>query len=218
VPPLKVPGLHLAYAGSDAKIYANSEVLPRTWLVSQQQVVANSEQALTGIVAPGFNPRRTVLTEHKLPGLSEQQSPGAAPGIAHITSYGAEQVTIAAQSDRAAELVLSDTYYPGWKVTVNGHPTPISQVDYLLRGVAVPAGNDRIVFTYDPSSFRTGWVISLAAALVVAAALAVTIFRRRPRAGRHVRSDGPSSLSESPAEASPSERSVETSSRAPPPT
>ena len=40
-------------------------------------------------------------------------------------------------------------------------PREISPVDYLLRGVAVPAGHDRIVFTYDPASFRIGWIVSL---------------------------------------------------------
>ena len=72
--PLHMTGLHLVHNGTDARIYANSEVLPRTWLVTNQDVVKNAGQALTGIVAPSFNPRQTVLTEHRLPGLSEQRS------------------------------------------------------------------------------------------------------------------------------------------------
>jgi hypothetical protein len=53
--------------------------------------------------------------------------------------------------------------------------------------VAVPVGNDRIVFTYDPASFRLGWMISLGAALVVAIALVVVLLRRRRRPGRRAR-------------------------------
>ena len=100
------------------------------------------------------------------------------PGTALITDYGAEQVTIDAHASRSSELVLSDTYYPGWTVTVNGRPAAIDEVDYLLRGVHVPAGNDRIVFTYDPSSFpRAGCVSLVASVLVVGGA------RRRAGAG-----------------------------------
>ena len=62
-----------------------------------------------------------------------------------------------------SELVLSDTYYPGWNVTVNGQPAGIDEVDYLLRGVHVPAGDDRMVFSYDPGSFTAGWTVSLGA-------------------------------------------------------
>jgi uncharacterized membrane protein YfhO len=125
-------------------------------------------------------------------------------------------VSITARASRPAELVLSDTYYPGWKVTVNGRPARINPVDYALRGVAVPAGNDRIVFTYDPASFRVGWMISLAAALVVAIALVVVFLRRRPRAGRHARLGRPARLPDPLSAAPTSEGSSEPSSRAPP--
>jgi len=70
-------------------------------------------------------------------------------------------------------------------VTVNGHPADIHEVDYLLRGVTIPAGKDRVVFTYDPSSFTKGWVTSLVATLVLAMAVVVGV--RRRRRGAHER-------------------------------
>lgn len=184
-PPLAVPGLRLAYDGPDATVYSNPAALPRTWLVTGQRVVKSSGQALSLIGSAGFDPRKDVITEHRLPGLSSSPTSGAAPGTAGITYYGAERVTITARANRPAELVLSDTYYPGWHVTVNGHSEPIERVDYLLRGVAVPAGTDHIVFTYAPSSFLEGWILSLSATVVLVAAVAVTLLlllrrRRRP--------------------------------------
>ncbi len=192
-PPPNVPGLTVAYDGPDAVIYRNPSALPRTWLVTGQEVVPSGSRQLSVVGSAGFDPRRVVLTGHRLPGLAR----GGSGGSAHITSYGAERVAITAHADRASELVLSDTFYPGWQVTVNGRPEPISEVDYLLRGVAVPAGTDHIVFTYDPSSFREGWELSLAAAVLLAAAVAWEVVRRRRRRrgqagggsrGRHARS------------------------------
>ena len=69
----------------------------------------------------------------RLPGLAEHQTGGSTPGTAHITHYGTEQVSITARARRPAELVLSDTYYPGWKVTVNGRPAQIDPVDYAVK-------------------------------------------------------------------------------------
>jgi uncharacterized membrane protein YfhO len=102
-------------------------------------------------------------------------------------------VTIEAHAARASELVLSDTYYPGWQVTVNGRPAPIDRVDYMFRGVPVPAGTDRVVFTYNPSSFRIGWMVSLGATVVVVAAVIVGLVERRRVRPRHARSTAASS-------------------------
>jgi hypothetical protein len=199
-PPLDVPGLRVVYDGPDATIYANPDAMPRTWLVTGQVVVRTGAQALGLVGSSRFDPRRAVITEHRLAGLSSPLGAGGVPGDARITDYGAERVTITARADRAAELVLSDTYYPGWQVTVNGRSEPIHQVDYLLRGVAVPAGTDHVVFTYDPSSFREGWMLSLAAAVVLAAAVMVTLVRRRrrPVPARHARTGSPARVPRSP--------------------
>lgn len=201
-PPPDIPGLTVAYDGPDATVYANPSSLPRTWLVGAQQVVPGAEAQLAAIGSAGFDPRHVVLTGHRLPGLPVAGSaPGGAaasgattgaaavgagsPGSARIDRYGAEQVAITAHAARRSELVLSDTYLPGWQVTVNGRPEPIAEVDYLLRGVAVPAGTDRIVFTYHPSSYRAGWMLSLVAAVAIALAVgaAVLVARRRRRWG-----------------------------------
>jgi hypothetical protein len=183
--PLQLPGLHVVYKGSDATIYGNSKALPRTWLVADQQVVGGGKAELSAVASPGFNARNVLITGTKLPGIPAGDPEESSPGSAQITDYGAEEVDIDADASRASELVLSDTYYPGWHVTVNGRPARIDEVDYLLRGVAVPAGNDHIVFSYDPSSFRTGWVVSLAATALVLVAVFIELWRRRrPRTGR----------------------------------
>jgi hypothetical protein len=195
--PLQLPGVHVAYDGPDATIYANDNALPRTWLVSDQVVESNSVTALTELGSAHFHPRQVALTSRALPGLAATPGGSApagqsSPGTAHLVHYGAQEVTIDAHATRASELVLSDTYYPGWQVTVNGRPAPIDRVDYMFRGVPVPAGTDRIVFTYEPSSFRIGWMISLAAVVVLVVTVAIGRPRRRRTAPRHGRSQASS--------------------------
>ncbi len=184
--PLELPGVHVAYDGSDATVYANDNALPRTWLVSDQLVEPDTAKALTALGSRAFHPRQVALTARALPGLSETPGGGAparqsSPGTAHIGQYATQKVTIDARANRASELVLSDTYYPGWHVTVNGRPTRLDRVDYMFRGVPVPAGTDRIVFTYDPFSFRLGWMISLVSVVVLVATVWIGLRRRRSR-------------------------------------
>ena len=70
--------------------------------------------------------------------------------------------------------MLNDTNYPGWRAYVDGRPTPIVAADYLFRGVVIPAGNSVVEFSYEPTSLRIGFAISLAAAII----LGVLVMRR----------------------------------------
>ena len=55
----------------------------------------------------------------------------------------------------------------------------MERVDYLIRGVTVPAGAHRVEFRYDPASWRAGWIVSLLALVAVGAAAAIGWRRRR---------------------------------------
>lgn len=176
-------GFRLVYSGRDARVYENLSALPRAFLVGGDDVVKHGSDELSTIVSPAFEPGREVVTEQRLGRLADGPLRGPR-GSARIVAYRAEKVTIAVRAGAASELVLSDSYFPGWTATVDGKPVPIHRVDYLLRGVAVPAGASEVVFSYQPTSFAQGWVTSLAAAAVLLLATLVGWRRRR-------RSDGP---------------------------
>ncbi|MFQ5855520.1 MAG: YfhO family protein [Anaerolineae bacterium] len=58
-------------------------------------------------------------------------------------------------------LLISEVFYPGWRATLDGQPTPIYEADAVLRSVLVPAGAHRIEMRYDPWSFKLGAAISV---------------------------------------------------------
>ena len=60
-----------------------------------------------------------------------------------------------------AILVVGDTYYPGWKAMVNGMQTPIYPVNIKERGILLPKGVHKVVWTYEPASFALGARISI---------------------------------------------------------
>jgi hypothetical protein len=177
--PLRGPGLRVVYRGKDAVIYRNERALPRLFLVSGQQVLPDAEAQLRAVTHPRFEGRRVAVTERRLPGLPD--GPAAPAGAARFLEYEPDRVVAQAEAQRRSLLVLSDVHYPGWKATVDGRDAPIERVDYLLRGVMLPAGAHRIEFRYEPASWRAGWIISLAALLTVAGALVAGLrARRRP--------------------------------------
>ena len=59
-------------------------------------------------------------------------------------------------------LVLTDTYYPGWRAYVGGEETESLRANGLFRAIRFPTGQHAVVFEFRPQSFRLGVVISLA--------------------------------------------------------
>jgi uncharacterized membrane protein YfhO len=79
-------------------------------------------------------------------------------------------------------LVLTDQWYPGWTVSVDGRPARMLVVDHALRGVALAAGPHRVVFRYRPR-----WPLEGLAVTILALDLALLLIASggpRPRAGR----------------------------------
>ena len=83
------------------------------------------------------------------------------------------------RTSRRATVVLSASYDPGWRATVDGHPRPTVMVAPALVGVVVGPGVHTVVFSYAGyGSYDVLFVLALA----VLAALAVApVVRRRMR-------------------------------------
>ncbi|MGI8512793.1 MAG: YfhO family protein [Solirubrobacteraceae bacterium] len=183
-PPLRLPGLRLAYSGPDARVYAFEAALPRAWVVPAQTVVDGGEGAFRAIGRAGFDPRATAVVERRVDGLPLRVAgAGGGVGAAEIEDYQPDRVTVRARADREALLVLSDNYYPGWRARVDGRDEPVERVDYLLRGVRIGPGVHTVEFRFEPLTWRIGWIVSLLALCALAGAL-VTGLRTR-RTGRH---------------------------------
>ncbi len=78
-------------------------------------------------------------------------------------------------------LVVSQMWYPGWQVWVDGQPAgaPL-RVDYAFQGVALPSGAHQVELRFTPPFWRWGWVLAGLTVAVVCGAWAFA----RPRRGR----------------------------------
>lgn len=91
----------------------------------------------------------------------------AQPPLVRIVSHRATEVVIEAEMAQDGYVVLTDAYYPGWVVTVNGERSEILQTNVLGRSVAVPGGKHLIKFEYRPHSLVAGVGLGLAGLVVL---------------------------------------------------
>jgi hypothetical protein len=186
-PVIHQSGLHIAYDGPDGRIYSNAAAAARAFVVNRQRVVTDADAALGAVTSERFEPTAAAVTEEPVAGVPRSSVPRQSsppPGTARMVDYRDERVTLEADAPRPGILVLTDTYAPGWKATVDGRRVPIHRVDYLLRGVQLGAGRHRVEFRYEPAGWRTGLVVSAFALAVLLALFVAALSRRRRFMGR----------------------------------
>jgi MYXO-CTERM domain-containing protein len=102
--------------------------------------------------------------------------------VASFVADRDEYVSLRADVRRSGYLVLDDSYYPGWQATVDGHQAKIVAANENFRAVAVTPGVHMIDFSYKPSSFRVGSIVSIVTAAALLLGLAMILGSRRRRA------------------------------------
>jgi hypothetical protein len=171
------------HEGGGLKIYENESVFPRAFIVHDAEVIASEQGVIDRMLGDKFDPGRTAILEEEPLQRPDQVPHLAEPDIhgAEITLYDPCQVVIEADLSADGFLVLSDTYYPGWKVFVDGREDRIYRADYLFRAVFLERGKHVVEFRYSPLSFRIGLAISLAtvAALLGFGVAGIVLQRRR---------------------------------------
>jgi hypothetical protein len=164
----------------DVKIYENLDHTGRVYLASTVITATTAAEALA-LLDAGLPPDAAVVE-----GGAPLAGQSTITGTARINEYTAERVVVETESAQPALLVLSDAFYPGWQATVDGAPAAIVPTNVLYRGVYVPAGAHTVIFTYEPTGWRSGLALAgggLLLALLGLSAASVGDFRQRRRAG-----------------------------------
>lgn len=89
--------------------------------------------------------------------------------ILNVTDFSDTKIkgTINVKNDGI--LMTSIPYEGGWKAKVNGKRVEINPIDDCFVSIELPAGQHEVVFSYIPAGFIEGVLISIFAALILAA-------------------------------------------------
>src|SRR5688572_29213353 len=98
-------------------------------------------------------------------------------------------VTLAVRSGEYSFLVLSDSWYPGWKAFLDGEETSIYKTNAVSRGILIEgAGMHQVQFRFVPMSLYIGLGITIAttsAMIIAILILDITSFGYRKQTVKH---------------------------------
>jgi hypothetical protein len=131
--------------------------LPRAYLVGHVVVEPDSLAVLNRFIAGGEDPHRIAYVS-EAPGLDgpEVRVNGSVrwlPGNNH-------SVRLDVDAPIRSLLVLTDTWYPGWTVTVDGEKAPLRRVNWHFKGVVLEPGERHVRFDYRPRGIVPAAIVS----------------------------------------------------------
>ena len=137
--------------------------------------LASEDDALDYVLGGSFDPHKEALleapTRHSFSGF-EATTPVAVPPVTEFR-YSDSSVEWQVDIDRPGIFVASESSYPGWTATVDGHGAQWFTADYCLRGVELDAGTHRVRFDYTPRLVAWGELVSLVAIAALAGVLLI---------------------------------------------
>jgi hypothetical protein len=161
----KIRPVFSSYTG--ANIYQNLTSLPRAWFVDSLAVVPQADKLLGRMKNPGFSPRSLALVEKTVANVQKPDRSYVKQTAKELHSLKYDVFT-----NKDAYLVLSEVYYPaGWKAFIDGKESEIYPTDYILRGIAIPAGKHSLELRFAPESYARSLKLSLAGLLLTAMAV-----------------------------------------------
>lgn len=162
-------------------VYENARSMPEAYLVANCRLASSKADALAMLTSTVFDPRLEVILELEKKSTEASFEPSSLPRGQNFMQAlsprrpSPNQVVVNYSSPEPACLVLTDTFYPGWRATIDGKEAVILRANFLFRAIVVPAGDHNVSFDYDPLSFRLGSLLGLLSLLAISIALIMPI-------------------------------------------
>jgi hypothetical protein len=129
--------------------------------VGQQPVYLEAQLAIDVLLGTNWNPRTQLLL------APDQRSAitvtNSARGTVTVQSAQAHRLLLASETAGPSWVVISQSYDPNWRATVDGAPVKVFRGNHAYTALQVPGGKHVIEMEYKDRAFQLGSGLSLAA-------------------------------------------------------
>jgi hypothetical protein len=145
-------------------VIPNPDAYGSCWLAKFVKVVDGPVQEFLAL--KGTNLKDTVVVD-KTCAPSVAPQPDSASNI-KLIKFDNDAMEYEANCNGPQFAVFSEVYYPaGWNAYLDEKKVDYCKVNYLLRGLSIPAGKHTIKFVFEPASYKKGVNISFIASILI---------------------------------------------------
>lgn len=155
-----------AREGGNALVFVeNPYRMGNAWFVSKLNKVKTANEVIQGI--HDLNPaEEAMIREQDAQNLSSTYPKNQADRI-QLKSYLPNKLVYEYTASQKQFAVFSEIFYSGgWKAYINEREIPIYRVNYILRGLEIPAGQGKIIFKFEPGLVALGNTLSIISSVI----------------------------------------------------
>jgi hypothetical protein len=134
---IKSPKLIKVLEEGQTKIYQNTKAFERAYFVKN---VINTTNDISSLFTEDLQTTASISEKNVI------EFGNLSVGNVKLISYTENAVSLETTNSGNGFMVMSDTYYPTWKVFVDGKESKIYKTNHAFRGVYIPKGNHFIIF------------------------------------------------------------------------
>lgn len=166
--------------GREELALKNTQANGNAWFVKNLFIVPTADDELLGLRK--LNTKTQAITNEKYKtegGLKESYS---GEGSIKLTSYKANELVYESDSPSDGFAVFSEIYYPkGWIAYVDGQEKSHIAVNYVLRGMVLPAGKHKIEFKFEPETYTNSNKIALIGSILLVVTIGIGFYFEQKR-------------------------------------
>ncbi|MFT5215231.1 MAG: hypothetical protein ACI83H_000339 [Glaciecola sp.] len=144
--------------------YTNTDANGNAWFISELEELPNANKEIMALDSLNTN-LKAVYTGFE--GLSKSFNIDSLASI-KLVDYKPNYLKYESSNSNDGFAVFSENYYVhGWNAYIDGTIVSHVRVNYILRGLQIPAGNHTIEFKFEPQVITTGSSIAMASSIVL---------------------------------------------------
>lgn len=140
---------------ANPQVQINSSALGNAWFVKAIKFVPTAKAEMDALTT--LNTKDTAVARS-----SYETVLGGATGVdtaatIQLIANQNDVVTYQTNNSQKQLAVFSEVFYSkGWNAYIDGTKTEFGKVNYVLRGMVIPAGKHEVVFKFEPASHKIG--------------------------------------------------------------
>ncbi len=148
-------------------VVPNPGAFGNAWFVQDYLVVDNADEEIEALGKVDL--ATTAVIDERFKNLLNGFAPTYdSTARIKLIEYAPNDLKYQTNTSKDQLVVFSEIYYDkGWNAYFDGTQVPHFRVNYVLRGMVLPAGKHMVEFRFEPRVYRVGETISFASSLLV---------------------------------------------------